>query len=70
MEVCGIEINVRVMAELQRAVQEGLHLDVEPLADTAELGVGDAALTAQSGYELVDLAGEATGDIILHHHRP
>jgi hypothetical protein len=70
VEVGGIEVDVRVTAELQGTVQEGLHLGVEALADAADLRFGDAALAAQGGHQLVHLAGGDTGDVGLHHHRP
>jgi len=70
MEVRRIEVDVRVVAELQRPVQEGLHLGIEALADAADLRFGDAALTAQRHHQLIDFAGGDAGDVGLHHHGP
>ena len=47
VQVRRIEVDVRVTAELQRPIQECLHLGVEPLADAAHLRFGDTALTTQ-----------------------
>ena len=70
VEVRRVHVDVRVVAEFQRALQEGLHLGVEALADAAHLRFGDAALTAQRHHQLVHLACGDSGDVGLHHHRP
>ena len=70
VQVRRIEVDVGVAAELQRPVQEGLHLGVEPLADAAHLRFGNAALTLQRRHQLVDFAGGDARDVGLHHHGP
>ena len=70
VQVCCIEIDVWVSAELQRPIQESLHLGIEPLADAAQLRFGDTALTAQRSHQPVNVAGVDTKDISLHHNHP
>jgi len=70
VEVHRNEVDVGGAAELQRPVQQGLHLSVQSLADPADFGFGDAALAAQRHHQLVHLAGGVARDVDLHHHRP
>jgi hypothetical protein len=60
MHVRRVMVDVGVAAEIQWAIQAGLHLDVEPLAHAADLRFGDATLTAQRRHQLIDLANRDT----------
>ena len=68
LEVGGIQVDIGVAAALQRPAQEGLHLLVDLLTDTAHLGLGDAALGAQRRHQGIDLPGGDATDVGLHDH--
>ena len=69
MQVGGVEIEVRVPAAVERPLQEGQDLGVEPLADAAHLRAGDPGLRADRRHQGVDLAGGDAFDPRLHDHR-
>ena len=54
---------------VQRPLQEGLDLGIEPLADAAHLRAQDAGLQADRGDQGVHLAGGDAFDPGLHDHR-
>ena len=68
LEVGGVQVDIGVAAALQRPAQEGLHLLVDLLTDTAHLGLGDAALRAQRRHQGIDLPGGDATDVGLHDH--
>ena len=69
MQVRRVEVEVRVAAAIERALQESLDLAVEPLADAAHFRARDAALRADGGHQGVHLAGGDALDPGLHDHR-
>ena len=59
VQIRSIEVDIGVTAELERPIQEGLHLGVKALADAAHLRFGDAALTTQRHHQLIHLVPPA-----------
>ena len=69
VQVRRVEIEVRVAAAIQRALQERLDLCIEPLANAAHLRARDACLRADGGHQGVDLARRDALDPGFHDHR-
>ena len=63
-----IDVGVRVADLLQEPVQKRLHLLVDVLADSTDLGFGDTALESQGGDQSNHLKGGEPTDVDLHDH--
>ena len=57
-----------VATGLQRPAEEDLHLNFDVGTDEAHLGFRDAALTAESGDQGINLAGRYSCHVRLHHY--
>jgi len=69
VELGGDEVEVWVAAVIQGALQEGLDLGIEALADAVHLRAGDAGVRADRRNQGIDLPGGEALDPGLHAHR-